>query len=378
MANQTFFTLFAPAERKSEEEVFQQTKLVSEQRLINKFLDSIQDILVVLNQERQIVYANQNLLNWLQLERAEEVCGLRFGEAVGCMHARELEGGCGTTEFCRTCGAARAILNSQGGQRESQECRIIRSDGAALDLKVKTSPITIEQEKFVVLAAVDIASEKRVNALEQIFLRDITSTATGLQNFSRQLRNVPIKDLDSLKENLHNLTEQLLEEIAAQRDLAAAENDELGVETETLNSLEVFFNLSQIMRVRPYAKDIQIIIDEQTHNVTFVSDPRLLTRVLGHMLRNAIEASQTGDPVYLGCEKNEGTIIFWVQNAVCMPREVQLQIFQRFFSTKGDGRGLGTYSIKLLTEKYLKGRVHFDSEDGKGTRFSIELPLFIT
>lgn len=38
-----------------------------------------------------------------------------------------------------------------------------------------------------------------------------------------------------------------------------------------------------------------------------------------------------------------------------MPRTSQLQIFQRSFSTKGKGRGLGTYSIKLLTERYLKG-----------------------
>ena len=48
-------------------------------------------------------------------------------------------------------------------------------------------------------------------------------------------------------------------------------------------------------------------------------------------------------------------------------------MFQRSFSTKGAGRGLGTYSIKLLGEKYLNGKVGFISEQGRGTIFSVEL-----
>lgn len=38
-----------------------------------------------------------------------------------------------------------------------------------------------------------------------------------------------------------------------------------------------------------------------------------------------------------------------------LPLLVQLQIFNRSFSTKGKGRGTGTYSMKLLTKRYLKG-----------------------
>ena len=52
-----------------------------------------------------------------------------------------------------------------------------------------------------------------------------------------------------------------------------------------------------------------------------------------------------------------------------MPRSAQLQIFQRSFSSKGDGRGLGTYSVKLLTERYLGGSVAFDSTLEQGTTF---------
>jgi sensor histidine kinase regulating citrate/malate metabolism len=50
-----------------------------------------------------------------------------------------------------------------------------------------------------------------------------------------------------------------------------------------------------------------------------------------------------------------------------------MQLFQRSFSTKGQSRGIGSYSIKLLTENYLKGKVSFISNENDRTVFSIEL-----
>jgi signal transduction histidine kinase len=52
-----------------------------------------------------------------------------------------------------------------------------------------------------------------------------------------------------------------------------------------------------------------------------------------------------------------------------------MRIFSRSFSTKGVGRGLGTYSIKLLTERYLGGRADFVSNREDGTVFRVRLPL---
>ena len=66
---------------------------------------------------------------------------------------------------------------------------------------------------------------------------------------------------------------------------------------------------------------------------------------------------------------------FLVHNPGAMPEEVQEQIFQRSFSTKAkNGRGVGTYSIKLFTEKYLGGRVSFTSTEHEGTTFTVVLP----
>jgi signal transduction histidine kinase len=61
-----------------------------------------------------------------------------------------------------------------------------------------------------------------------------------------------------------------------------------------------------------------------------------------------------------------------------MPERVQLQVFQRSFTTKGGtGRGLGTHSMKLIGERYLKGKVSFASREPDGTTFTLAVPLVL-
>lgn len=75
------------------------------------------------------------------------------------------------------------------------------------------------------------------------------------------------------------------------------------------------------------------------------------------MIKNALEASLPASTVTISSKRDKEIVRFSVHNGTYMPRDVQLQLFQRSFSTKGIGRGLGTYSMKLLGEKYLKGKL---------------------
>jgi signal transduction histidine kinase len=145
-----------------------------------------------------------------------------------------------------------------------------------------------------------------------------------------------------------------------------------------------------------------IRIDERSEDILFKSDVVLLRRVLGNFLKNAVEASGDDETVTVGCRRlPEGiyvpgaasikgkvptalptggttqipSIEFWTHNPGVMAPDVRLQVFQRSFSTKGSGRGLGTYGAKLLTERFLKGRVTFTSTEEDGTTFSAILPL---
>lgn len=104
------------------------------------------------------------------------------------------------------------------------------------------------------------------------------------------------------------------------------------------------------------------------------TDPTVLRRIVGNMLLNALEASDRGMTVEVAFEQNGTTVRIAVTNPGEIPVQVQLQIFQRSFSSKGTpGRGIGTYSMKLFGERYLGGQVGFTSRNGL-TTFFIVLP----
>ena len=124
------------------------------------------------------------------------------------------------------------------------------------------------------------------------------------------------------------------------------------------------------------SNDKSIRISDNATDTLVVTDKTLLARVIGNMLKNALEASQKGDIIQMGCELDmDDDIRFWVSNQQFIPVDIQHQIFKRSFSTKGKGRGTGTYSIKLLTERYLDGSAEFSTSQNNGTVFSVTLPL---
>ena len=98
--------------------------------------------------------------------------------------------------------------------------------------------------------------------------------------------------------------------------------------------------------------------------------------VLGNLTKNALEATEAGETVTLSAAEEGDDIAFTVHNPAVMPPDIQKQIFQRSFSTKGGtGRGIGTHSVKLLTERYLKGTVSFTSQESAGTEFCVTIPV---
>lgn len=379
MNEQGLPTQFAPAERAAAEELQRQSRLFTVEALLGLFPDIVPDILVVLNQQRQIVFANQRLYEFLGPDAVrEQVHGRRPGEVMGCIHAFESDGGCGTTEFCSTCGAVSAILSCQRGQADVQECRIERRDDQeALDLRVWTAPATVGGEAFTIFAVVDISDEKRREALERTFFHDVLNTAGGLEGYAEVLKEADPDEVEELTDVIYRLSRDLIEEIQAQRALTAAESGELAVQPERIDTLKALQDVVDGYSRHAAGEGRHLRIDECAQSVALVSDRTLLRRVIGNLVKNALEASEEGQTVTVGSAAQETQIEFWVHNPGFMPRPVQLQIFQRSFSTKGAGRGLGTYSIKLLTERYLKGSASFSTSPDDGTTFRVRYPLVL-
>ena len=390
-------TAFAPAERDLQDQVLRQHGKLSALPFVREFLDSVPNMTTVLNAHRQIVFANRAFMDFLGLGTEAQVLGKktgdamgrvypdflgrRPGEAVGCIRAHLTPGGCGTTPFCQTCGAVISILNSQQFKRlDIQECRMICGEQGknetALDLRVWSRPIEVDGEVFTVFSVVDISDEKRRKMLERIFFHDVINTAGCIKGLADLMIETHMTDpeIKEMTAMICESADQLLEEISAQRELSAAESGDLKVELRPMQSSELLTQVIRQFHSYNTAKDKILVVDPSAESFEFSSDPHLLRRVLINLVKNALEASLPGQVITVGAHARGETVSFNVHNLAVIPKPVQLQIYLRSFSTKGIGRGLGTYSIKLLTEKYLHGQVAFVSQAGMGTRFTVTYP----
>lgn len=339
-----------------------------------QLLNALPHPLLILNNERRIVFANRALLDLLGPGEVSCVNGLRVGEVLNCQHAWVDGHVCGQTEACRMCGTARAISLCEHGLESVQECRILRHDGRALDLRIATTPLHLSGEVYTVVALTDIGHEKRRLALERVFFHDLLNITASIMGYAELLARLPVEELPEMGQLIARMVRELGEEIRTHRDLALAEAEDLQVHWEPVSSRRILIDVVESSRILEVASGREIILHPDSIDVTFPCDRLLLTRVLGNMLKNALEASPADEPVRIGCRADDEYVEFWVQNRGVIPDEVRLQIFQRSFSTKGAGRGLGTYSIKLLTERYLHGHASFTSTPEEGTIFTVRYP----
>lgn len=372
---------FAAASRADAAEVGRQRARFMAEPFAMTMLEAMPGPAMVLNRQRQIVAVNTELTALLGVEGVDRLLGSRPGELVGCVHARERLGGCGTSEACATCGAVKSIVEAQRTRgRSVQECRIVTegaSEGGALDFRVFAHHLQSGEEHFVVLGLTDISSEKRRQVLERTFFHDLVNEVGGLRGLAEILAEDELDPTaaSECKVDILRLSDRVLDEIQMHRQMLSAERGTLVARHEPLSARGVLDEVGRTYRHHPVAEGRSLVLAPGM-DVRLESDPGLLRRVLGNLVKNAIEATPCGGTITVRCEPGDGAVTFVTHNPGVMPREVQLQVFQRSFSTKGgEGRGVGTYSVRLFAERYLGGRVGFTSDEARGTEFRVTLPV---
>ena len=362
--------------RAGTEQLNQEKQLVSSWESLPTVLEPLSNLIVVLNRHRQVVYANRELVGLLGQISFDDIVGDRLGELFNCERASQGTAGCGTSEACRSCGFLSAIMAGWGGNEVTREWQILTGDNTTIELKVRVCPIIIESELCVIVCAREQSDKKGRNAMERICYHEMMKHAGAIQgslDFFEEVINDPKASVECLEWAKISLA-NLIETINSQKDLIAAENNTLSVQRGLINSKELITKAVEIFRKHHCADGRTLQIDASSKSIQFITDGCLLQRVIINLIKNALEASGKGDTVTVGCRQNKDVICFWVHNEAVMSKLTQDSIFRRSYSTKGTGRGLGTYSVKLLTENYLAGKVSFVSEEGQGTTFVVELP----
>src|SRR5512138_993810 len=231
MAEPVLATHFAPPERIDEQDLVRLHSLLAADEGLCTIIDAMPELVMVLGETRQVLLGNRALREFASSQGRDDFLGLRPGELFECQHVLAAPSGCGTDEACSTCGAVAAILAALAGNRASHECRVLRKlpDGIeALDLKVWGTAFRWHGEALALVVAVDISDEKRRKVLERVFFHDILNTAGAINSLTELLAD-GVLTFDQAKETLVDSVRTLVGEIRDQRELLAAECNELTV-----------------------------------------------------------------------------------------------------------------------------------------------------
>ena len=369
-------TQFAPANRASMETLSAQLDRVITDPIVKTLLESLGGYVVIINQQRQILVASAELRNLLLTNGCENFVGLRPGEAIGCVHARAAENGCGTSAHCSHCGAVIAILAAQCGDMPvEEECWItLRRQETIenIEFRARATPLSACGADLMALVLHDISSHKRRAVLERKFLHQTRNLLSGIVTWSEVMER---ENSSEASRTIRDLAFQLRDLIVRQSVIDQAEKGQLIVRREKVPYDCLITALSATFSQLASSEEKVLVFHPNRDLPYVISDRNILLSILGNMVENAIEATPTGGAIHIRHELYNDQPSFTVSNPGVMPAHVAERVFQRSFTTKNEpGRGMGTYTMRLLAVQGLAGEMIFSSTPKEGTTFRVVLP----
>ena len=226
-------------------------------------------------------------------------------------------------------------------------------------------------------SAVKLAKSEREEAWREMakqvaheIKNPLTPMRLTVQNFVRRFNP---NDAD-YKEKLQEFSKTMILQIDTLTSIATAFSNFAKMPTqnkENLNVVDVVKHGLEIFH-EPF-----IEYHPKQEIVMAKVDKIQLTRIVTNLVKNAIQAiAEVKNPLIKVTVKQENKKVFIIveDNGKGIDNAHKLHIFEPKFTTKSSGMGLGLAMVKTIIEAY-KGTISFTSELGKGTTFTVMLPI---
>ncbi len=235
-----------------------------------------------------------------------------------------------------------------------------------------------------------IADADQANRAKTLFLSNVSHdlrtpvgaivSTTGL---ARRDVNDPGKVWAAL-DRIETASRLLLGIINDVLDLSAIENEKIKLVRQPFRPEEVLQQLATIYRDQCAEKGLEFRLDTQAlGDQTLVGDPLRLTQILMNLIANACKFTPAGGFVQvtaeqIGCRDGRVQLRFAVQDNGCgISHDAQQRMYEFFEQEDAShygGSGLGLPIAKNLVE-LMQGSIRCQSEKGRGTTFTVELPF---
>ena len=255
-------------------------------------------------------------------------------------------------------------------------------------IPVQISTVLIQQSDGQILGALEMIND----ISERVELEEQLGRSTALAELGRMAAEVAHdlrNPLGAIRLYAGMLQQELTDDRKQLADSVVRGLDTLESITYNLLSLArpikpsfQFIDIVELMRdVIIYTKHAMmennvVLIENYTQHLVCHGDFEQLKQVFLNIILNAIQAMPNGGNLSLtgSIDEQKEFLVFCVEDDGCgIPQDIQDKIFTPFFTSKPSGSGLGLHTVNRVIEAHF-GRIRVDSQEGRGTRFYIELP----
>lgn len=366
------------------EDAKQEKKRTDEEKeKVESILESIGDGVFVVNEGLEITMFNGV---------AEKISGFKAEEAIGKNYKEILKFVFEDSEETNDEFIKRAIETKEV-QEMSNHTILIDKNSNRIPVADSASPLMSKdgEVKGCVVVFRDVTKEREVDKAKTEFVslasHQLRTPLSSINWYAEMLLNEDVGGIneeqrDFLKE-IYIGNQKMIDIVNSFLNVSRLELGTFGIEVAPTNLKEIAEDAFEEIKkdIKEKKIDVKKDYDEKLEEIEL--DPRLVRIIIQNLLSNAVKYTKEGGKVKIKIEKreNEEDIIIEVSdNGIGIPQRQQKNIFTKLFRADNakendtKGTGLGLYIVKSILDS-AGGDVWFESEEEKGTTFSVSLPL---
>ncbi|HAZ10733.1 MAG TPA: hypothetical protein DCY56_06480 [Candidatus Omnitrophica bacterium] len=231
---------------------------------------------------------------------------------------------------------------------------------------------------------------KNLNKMKSDFISSVShelrTPLTSIKGYASILMTGKLGDvLPAQKERLEKIdkhSNSLVHLINNLLDIARIESGNVQMEMKDISIKEMLDSIVDIIIPQVKEKNISLKINSKIKFDRIKVDPSQMERVFLNLLSNAVKFTPEKGMVIIEIKEKNDDIQFSIEDTgIGIPTQDIPKVFQEFFRAdnaldqKIKGSGLGLSLVKKIIEAH-KGKIWFDSELGKGSRFTFTLPKY--
>jgi signal transduction histidine kinase len=250
--------------------------------------------------------------------------------------------------------------------------------GVIMDI---TSQKEAEQE---LMAAKEEAEE--MSRLKSAFLanvsHEIRTPLTSIIGFAEILaEEVPAAHQDGA-EKIVRSGRRLMRTLDSVLDLSMIEAGEFSLDCRPFDLAAEVRQRTDLLRPTAERKGLDVTVDVPDSGIEVHLDPNCLDRILTNLLTNAIKFTESGQVAVAARPTEEGVVVEVQDTGIGIGADFRPQLFDAFKQESGglqrehEGTGLGLSITRELVD-LMEGTIEVESQEGKGTRFTVRLPYHL-